>query len=173
MEKNDFIKIGKIKKPHGLVGAVKVFIEEPFLDTVSAATHFFLHIKNQYLPYFIEECQLGNEVILKFEDLSSKEAAQSLRNVDVFIKSSDLPNEVGIRQDQSSFNGLIGFTINDVSLGTIGPIEDVLELPQQYLASITYQERECLIPLHDELIESIDEQAQTILMNLPEGLLNL
>jgi 16S rRNA processing protein RimM len=41
------------------------------------------------------------------------------------------------------------------------------------VAVVTYQDREVLIPLTDELITGVDPEARTLHMSLPEGLLEL
>jgi 16S rRNA processing protein RimM len=55
----------------------------------------------------------------------------------------------------------------------IGNIEEVREFPQQEMAIIIRKNSEILIPLNASLIEAIDKEANTVEMNLPEGLLEM
>ncbi len=45
-------------------------------------------------------------------------------------------------------------------------------MPQQEMAFLDYKGAEVLIPLNVQLIVSINEEKQEILMDLPEGLLD-
>lgn len=72
----------------------------------------------------------------------------------------------------------IEFTLNitllvDQNAGEIGHITEVLEMPQQEMAAVQYQGREVLIPLNEQFIIEVDHATQKVLMDLPEGLLNL
>ena len=55
----------------------------------------------------------------------------------------------------------------------MGLIEDVREYPQQFLASIQYQEKEVLIPLNEAFIVEIDKTKKLLILDLPDGLLEL
>ena len=66
-----------------------------------------------------------------------------------------------------------GFTIIDKNLGEIGTIESVVEFPQQDMAFVTYKEKEVMIPLNDSIVTQIDEDKKELIVDLPEGLLEL
>ncbi len=52
----------------------------------------------------------------------------------------------------------------------VGVIDRVEEYPQQLMAVVRHPEKgELLIPLHEELIHSVE--ADKIIMNLPDGLI--
>ena len=76
-------------------------------------------------------------------------------------------------EGQVHFPLLIGYQTHDKVKGALGVIEDVLELPMQYLAKVNYNKKEVLIPLNDETIERIEKKTKTIYFNLPEGLLDI
>lgn len=75
--------------------------------------------------------------------------------------------------EPTGFDGLLGFRIMDMQRGEIGPLLDVIERPKQPLLVVLYQEKEVLIPLAEDFIDSVDESKQLIYMHLPEGLLDL
>jgi 16S rRNA processing protein RimM len=46
-------------------------------------------------------------------------------------------------------------------------------MPQQEMAFVIHNGREVLIPLNESLIVSVDRENKTLLMDLPEGLLDM
>lgn len=174
MEK--YTSIGFTKKCHGLKGDLKVMIEDEYLEDFLKSPVIFLSIKGRHLPYFVEKARLGNELLLKLEDVDSKEVAHSLTSKEIFLQSTNILKEEEREFEVVSnlvFGYLVDFTLVDADLGELGKVEEIVEFPQQEMAVITYQEKEVFIPLHENLIEKIDEQKQYIYMNLPEGILDI
>jgi 16S rRNA processing protein RimM len=59
----------------------------------------------------------------------------------------------------------------DAQAGPVGPIEEVLEMPQQEMALVRYKGRETLIPLNTHFIQRVDTERREVLVDLPDGLL--
>ena len=47
------------------------------------------------------------------------------------------------------------------------------EYPQHFVATMNYKEKEVLFPLNEDMILEIDLDEETILVDLPDGLLDL
>lgn len=169
----NLVNIGYTKKPHGLKGELKVQIDDLYLDDFLDAETVFLELKGKKLPFFIENVREGNEVLVKFEDVDSKEAADALSGKEIFLRESDIVplDEKGIEED--NYIQYIGYQIQDSELGLIGEIEDIIEYPQQMMAAVTYQDRAVLIPLNEAFIKEVQKGTKILLMELPEGLLDL
>ncbi|WP_448636141.1 ribosome maturation factor RimM [Pedobacter panaciterrae] len=71
------------------------------------------------------------------------------------------------------YNDLKGFVVFDETHGELGEIIEVNEYPQQFVATVAYQSKEILFPLNDDMIVEIDEDEGTMLVDLPEGLLDI
>ncbi|MEY4281427.1 MAG: rRNA processing protein RimM [Bacteroidota bacterium] len=67
----------------------------------------------------------------------------------------------------------IGFSIVDTNKGGIGTIEDVIKMGPQWLAKLTINEQEVLIPLVDDWIKDLNIKNKFIRMALPEGLIEI
>lgn len=169
----NLVNIGSTKKPHGLKGELKVHIEDEYVDDFLEAEVIFIEIKGKQVPFFITEAREGNDMLVKLEDIDTKEAATDLSGRALFLREEDLiPLEKG-EERYGDFTQYIGYHIEDTELGKIAEIEDVIEYPQQMLALLTYQDREILIPMHQAFIRSIQHDEKIIVMELPEGLLDL
>lgn len=137
----------------------------------------FLEIKGVKIPYFIANVRGGGEMILKLEEVDNRDTATLLQSREVLLREQDiLPDharEFEIEEEESlEYEYLVGFMIVDETLGEIGRIDEVLEMPQQEMAFLKYKGREVLVPLNEPFIRSIDKQNNRVLMDLPDGLLD-
>lgn len=167
------IKIGATLNPHGLKGELKLFVEEQHEEDLFNTDTVFLTISGKKIPYFVESIRGGNALIIKFEDVDDINAAQRIAKKDIEIRESDLiPDDERETPLESDFEFLIGYTLFDQK-HEIGKIEDIIELPHQEMAVIQYKGKEIYVPLNENLIDKINEKQQKIIMDLPEGLLDL
>jgi 16S rRNA processing protein RimM len=67
----------------------------------------------------------------------------------------------------------VGYTLLDQTLGEIGQIKELLDMPQQEISVVAYQGREVLVPLNAQFVVNVDDAARQVLVNMPEGLLDL
>ena len=167
----DLISIGYTKKAHGVKGAIRVSIKDQYLATFEEIDVLFLSIDGRNIPYFIENKIFDSPYRITFEDHPTREAIEPLTSKEILVQKDKIiveaiPNEL-------IYGGYIDYLIVDQVEGEIGTIIDIQEFPQQEMALVLYQNKEILIPLNTHLIESIEEDSKTIVVNLPEGLLDL
>lgn len=163
----ELIKIGKVLKTHGYKGHLKVFIDEFYMHDFEEINAIFI---NQ-LPYFIQSKDINSDAqaILLLEDIDSKEKAQKIQGKEIFAKEDDLTEIL----DGNEYDEMIGFDILDEKVGNIGKIEKIIEMPFQFLAQVLKENKEILIPLHEDLIKKIDTKKKTVEINLPDGFLDI
>ena len=171
----DYQSIGYTKKTYGVQGEVKLKIEDDYLESLAQAEVLFLAIDGRKIPHFIEYINFDPPFVIKFEEYDTRESALDLTGREIFLRLSDLC-EIQAPMEPSaatSFQSLTGYTIVDRSSGWKGRIKRVVEYPQQVMGIVEDQEKEILIPLIDQLIVAIQEGQKEILMDLPEGILDL
>lgn len=177
MSETRYVNIGYTKKTHGLKGELKLVVEERFLEDFLKNERIFLDVKGAKIPYFIANVRGTGEMILKLEDVDSLESAYALQSREVFLREQDLVpdhrREFEIEEETLEYEHLIGFLLVDDTLGEVGFIEEVLEMPQQEMAFLKYKGREVLVPLNEQYTLSIDEKEKKVFVNLPEGLLEM
>ncbi len=167
-------KIGYTQKPHGLAGELKVSIEEMYEEDFLQCETVFLNIKGKLLPFFVETIRGGNFLIVKFEDVNNKEKATEIQGKELSVRERDLiPDDSRVKPIIESYTYLAGYLMMDKTAGQVAVIQEVIEMPQQEMAVVTYKNRELLIPLHPTLVAAIDKNKKEILMDLPDGLLDL
>jgi 16S rRNA processing protein RimM len=131
-----------------------------------------VEFRNNLIPFFIESSQLHKSELLriKFEDIDTEQDADSILKSDLYLPLDFLPKLEG---DKFYFHEVIGFTIEDVNFGKVGIIKGVNDNTAQALFEIDRDGIEILIPMNDELIKKVDRKNKIILVESPEGLIEL
>lgn len=171
MNINDYFYIGYISKTRGLKGEVQVFFAFEDYESLELETLFIL-IEGKLVPYFVERANMqpNRTAYAFFEDISHIDEAKPLVRKQVYLPNSKLPER---DPDDFRLTDLKGYTVIDKTHGTLGPIADVHQYPQQYVAAVMYRDNELLFPLADEWIGSIDKENRTIDVELPDGLVDV
>jgi len=147
----ELVAVGKTKKVNGIQGFIKVDIQEKYLEDFLAADVVFLKKGGSPLPYFVEEFQVTNAPLIKFEEVDSKEAATQITNHEIYLRDQDiLPDAVRtleVVEEAPEFAEYLNYTIHDQNDTAIGKIKEIVEMPQQELALVEYNENEIYIPL--------------------------
>lgn len=175
MEPKDLIVVGKVHKPHGVKGLLKVSFDNPFLLLKGLPfTAVFINKGGKPFPYFVSsfEEQGDGQCLLLLEDVDSREKALALNNKEILLPQA-VAEQVFDMDEEGEFVDLEGFTLFDQHNQAIGRIEEVVVLPGHELAKLTIKGQEVLIPLNEEIVLAIDEDLMTVQVDIPEGLLDL
>lgn len=165
------IRIGKIAGTHGLQGDVVLLHVAGHSDWLKTDTVLFLELrKGSRIPYFITQLRPLNdeEIILRLEDVNTVEEARKLAGKPVYIREDVLKEE---KVDSPLL--WIGFNMVDRSRGGLGPIEDVYQAGSQWLAQLTIEGKEVLVPLVDQFIIEVNARNKFVRVDLPEGLIEV
>jgi len=170
----EYVAIGRLRKPHGLQGEMKGEIEERFWNDVAEVEAFFVEYKGAYTPFFIEYLRGKGTPIVKFEDVDTKEEASTFTNKPLFLRKDDISlSDEEINASDLEYGFLEGYTMVEEELGNVGEILRVDEFPQQEMATVAYKEKEIFIPLLEAWIVTVDKANKTVVVALPEGLLDI
>ena len=55
----------------------------------------------------------------------------------------------------------------------LGEVIEVIEQPHQVLCKIMLENKEALIPVHEDSLKKIDKKNKKLFVNLPDGLLDI
>lgn len=117
------IEIGRITRPHGLRGEVRVQLHWEGSDTLEHVSSVLLGRKGQNLgEYRIASRRRVNKAYLvRFEGIDGIDAAEALRNAAVSVPRDALPP---LKGDEFYLSDLIGAKV----LGPAGPVGEVIEV---------------------------------------------
>jgi len=165
-----FTEIGYIRKSHGYKGHMRMHIEDQWLDDFLSQAFLFLEIDGYKVPYEIEEINDQKDLIIKLWSIENPEELKTYRDRRVFLLTSDLTKAEQAGADSQNLSRFISYHIHDLSLGDLGAIVRVDSYPQQEMAILQIDDKDVLIPLHEDLITSVNDTDQILHMDLPEGL---
>lgn len=172
MEKKDCFYLGKIVKKYSFKGEIlaKLDTDEPELYENLEA--IFINLKGTLIPFIVEKSQLHKSELLrlKLEDIDTEEDANTLIKNELYLPLNLLPE---LDDDKFYYHEIIGFTVEDVNYGKVGTIKGVNDTTTQALFEIDKDGKEILIPMNDDFITKVDKPNKTIIVNTPEGLIDL
>jgi 16S rRNA processing protein RimM len=165
------IRIGKIVATHGLNGAVILKHMTGDSNWLTQGNVLFVELrKGSEIPYFVATVKVSNdeEFIITVEDVETVDAAKRLVGKQVYVKEDVLKN---VKTDSPLL--WIGFNLVDKEKGGLGTIEDVVQTGHQWLAKLTIEGKEVLIPLVDEMLIEVNIRNKYVRVDLPEGLIEV
>jgi 16S rRNA processing protein RimM len=164
MKNRQLTTIGIITKTHGFEGAVTVKLTNRSFKEPKINEPVFLLIDGIPVPFFIRESYYpgGDSLVISFDDYLTPEA------VSVF-KGCEVQNE-GFDTEANELAAIIGYSLADVNSDFSATIISIDEQPGQLLATVSTGGNEFLIPIHPDLIVSVNHRKKTLKMSLPEGL---
>ncbi len=172
IKQEEVFKIGRIGKPHGVKGELSFSFTDDVFDRTDSE-YLVLLVNGIFVPFFWEEYRFkSNETaLIKFVDIDTKEQAQELTGCDVYFPWS-LSDGI---EDEMSLHSTIGFSLFDASnKSLVGTVKSIDDSTANTLFNVeTSDEKVAMIPASDELIESIDVEKREIVVDIPEGLLEL
>ena len=167
----DYFKLGKFVAAHGLKGELLLKHELRKKSALKGLKTIFIEqSKNSFLPWFIASTKIKNdeEVYVKLDGVDTREVAAGLTRKEVWLTEQDFKKHAA----KSSPANLLGYTIiNDKK--SLGEIIEVIEQPHQLLCRIEINQKEALIPLNEDTLKKIDHKNKEVIVNLPEGLLDI
>ncbi|MDJ1492846.1 ribosome maturation factor RimM [Cytophagaceae bacterium DM2B3-1] len=171
MQIRDCFELGYVAKTHGLKGELVIMLDVDDPDEYEEMDSFFIQIKGQLVPYFMESYNLqGNRAIVKLEDVNTIDAAKSLIGNKLFLPLDNLPD---LEDDQFYYHQVMGYTIVDETKGDLGQVDAIYDMPGHDLLAMKYQGKEVLIPVNDEIVKKADHEQKIVYVSLPEGLLEV
>jgi 16S rRNA processing protein RimM len=162
-------KIGYVAKTHGLKGEVTLILSERV--DLKTTKSILVEIRQQLVPYFIEHfSDRGDRAFVKFEDVNDPEQAKSLKGCSLYLaKKARPPLNPGEFYDDE----ITGFEVEDVALGVIGTVREVVQIGPNRLLAIRGVNKEILIPIHGPFIQSLNKSKKKFKVDLPEGFLDI
>ncbi|WP_298740683.1 ribosome maturation factor RimM [uncultured Chitinophaga sp.] len=169
---NNYFSIGKLAATFGLQGELILRHSLGKRSALKGVEALFVEErKNSFIPYFLQKASPKDHehVYVKLEGIDSREAAQKLVQLPVYLQETDFKQQAA----SSAPLSLLGFTVHDGQHGELGLIEEVIEMPLQVLAKVTIHGKEALLPLNEQSLVKVDKKKQVVYLQLPEGLLDI
>ena len=163
-----FVPVGRVVKTHGLLGEVSVAVAAglPFERLEGVEVHFVPPRTTVRSAVVVSVRPGPKGPLVRFEGVDDIETAASLRGATIVAAPGDVPEiPAGPEED-------IGLLVTDESRGELGTVTDVIVTGANDVWVIEGERfGQVLIPVIDDVVLEIDEDARTASVRLLPGLI--
>ncbi len=165
----EVVAVGRIGKAHGVRGDVFV---EPWTDAPEERFADGAVLQGESQSFTVESSRLhSGKLVVHFKGFDDRGAVEAVRGQMLSISAADRP----AIEDPDEFydTDLVGLLVRTVDGVELGPVTDVLHAPAGSLLSIDVAGTELLVPFRLEFVPTVDLAAGTVVIDPPDGLLDL
>ncbi len=173
MTLKDCFFVGTIVSKFSFKGEVLIKLDSDNPEMYEELESVFVALGNNLVPFFIERSTLHKSDLLrvKFEEVDTEADAEVLLKSKIYLPLVALPKLSG---NKFYYHEVIGFAVEDVHYGYVGKIVAVNDQTFQALFEIEDEQgHEILIPVNDAFIVKVDKPQHKIIVDTPEGLIDL
>lgn len=167
------IAIGKILRPWGNKGAVKVTLFSGKVECLESFTNIYIgETEESVSSVSLEKERKGKESILvTFLEIHSIGDAEALRGKYLYVQADEL---LPPAEDEYYIDDLIGLSVIHMEDGKeLGCVVNILETSGTDLLEVQKGKRILLVPLTKAICKTIDIRNKTLVIDPPEGLLDV
>jgi 16S rRNA processing protein RimM len=163
----NYHKVGWVSDAHGLKGEVYVRLDAKKADWLAALAT----VRLETVDYAVLAKSAHKDgLILKLAGVADRTAAELLKGQKVLIPKGYLHSTDG---EAPYLDEILGFEVIDERLGSLGPVLKFDSNGAQDLLVVKPGRDEQLIPFVQEFVQELNMDKKQILMDLPEGLVEL
>lgn len=172
INKDNCILLGMLTKPHGTRGFLQLRFSGLKAEDIKEWGLVFVEIDGLPVPFFVDSFQekTNDLVILKIEGIDSETKAREFAGYPVYV----MKDQVGHKpQNSKEISDFRDYRVIDLHLGFIGYAVEIIEVSTNQLLSVRTEEKEYLVPFHEDIIRDINDQEKVIRIEAPEGLFEI
>lgn len=172
MKKDDHYLLGSLLKTTGIKGELILKFNNDCFEEIQKLESIFIDVDNKLVPFFINEIRpkSSTTAIVKLEGLDEDEKSIEFIGSEFYVSFEQVKT---LQIDTEEFIDIIGYKVFDQNKKLIGEVLEFIVIPKNPLLNVKTEKGEILIPAKDELIIEVDDDLQEILINIPDGLLDI
>ena len=158
-------QIAQVLKSNGTDGEVAISFRDIAPEDISTEEPVFIYFDGLPVPFFIESfTRRGTgKALVRLTGIGNLADAEEIVGKAVYIPDDPDTGENG-------FSSIIGWSLYDSNHNEVGIISDFFDIPGNPCIEAGTVSGTVLIPLHEDLVISIDEENKILTMTIPEGL---
>ncbi len=167
----NFVRIGKVLRPQGLRGEIRIEPYTAHRENILAYTRVFLSVSDEAekREYTVVQARLEKTAaVLRFAECSSRNEAELLRGHSLWLHSQDLPQ---LGPDEFYLHTLMGKEARTAEGKVLGRVCAVIDTEAHAILVVRDGAHELLIPAVAAFINQIE--TESLVLTLPEGLLEM
>ena len=165
--KFNLIPIGKVTRPHGVKGEVRIYRYNPNSTLLFEIDHIWIRKEDTFIKYKIQSSRLHQKLVLvKLDKINDRTEAELLRDHEVYVKKSQLPP---LKDDEFYIIEIMNSKVYNLEGKYFGILKEIYDTPLYTVGVVSKKNYEIDIPLIPEYIaEFIKEENKLIIRNLEE-----
>lgn len=159
-ETENWVAMGYIKGAFGIKGWVKIKADTEYTDSLLDYADWRLRKQNHILNVSLEEGKaVGDELQVKFSEISDRDAAASLRGYTI-----EIPRESFASAEEGEYywTDLVGMQVINRSGELIGEVSNLMETGAHDVLIINGASGQKLIPFVAHFIDDVDNDKKVI-----------
>lgn len=165
------VVLGRIVNLVGKKGELKFKPLARAEKVLAPGAEIYLKKEDSLTPFFIESIiRAKKQIIIKLKGINSVEEALFALGQEVYFPEEKLPP---LEEDEFYEYQLMGATVRTQDHQEVGQVVGFWEIGEKTLMIVEKDKKEILIPFEKEICRSIDLEKKLIIINPPEGLLDL
>ena len=162
----ELVRVGQVIKPHGLRGEVVI---APLGETLGSLLPSALVWIGRPTPHRIRSVRPHQaRLLVTLDGCGDRDSAECLRGADVKVEAARLAQ---LPDDEWYVDDLLGYHVEDAAGGGTGRVTAVVEGAHDIL-EIAWGGETVLVPMVRQWLVSTDSAARSMVVRLPDGLLN-
>ena len=167
----NLILLGRITKTHGYSGNL-IFVLNTFkTEVISDYSWVFIERHGEKVPYKVVEWREidNSKIMVSLKDIDSEDIAKSFIGSDFYLPDTTInlaPSE------EFLLAGIEGWKLYQ-SGNYLGEVIEIIDNKAQTLLKVLGEENEFYIPLVDDFLEEFLPDENKIIVNIPDGLIDL
>lgn len=156
----DFVQLGRIVGLYGVRGWVKVYSYTDPPENILQLVPWYLRKQGQWREVDrFEGRRHGKGVIARIGDVTDRDQAAGLINIDIAIPRSRLPE---LPDEEFYWTDLEGLTVVTTTGVTLGVVSHLIETGANDVLVVRNPERERLVPYTDAVVRTVDLATGTL-----------
>jgi 16S rRNA processing protein RimM len=167
--------VGRLRKPHGLKGEFTVF---PLTNDPAAVFQAGRTLRRMDLagtmvgePVEVERSKAYHrEWLIKFRGVESRDELDLWRGQFLAAPEHSLANPA---EGEVYLHELEGFAVKKADGSPLGLVSAIYEMPSGLMLEVQGPKREFLLPFKREFVKQVDREGRVLVVEVPEGLVEL
>lgn len=162
-----FLVVGRITKPHGVRGEVRVipYTDDP--DRFKRLSHVFFDEEGRQSAEVASARVHKGAVLLSFAGLETRDDVETLRSAWIYVSVEDAEP---LAEGEYYLYQLIGLTVRDVEDNILGELVEVLETGANNVFVIEGEDGQLLLPDIPDVVQAIDFLTGCMVVSLLPGM---
>ena len=192
------LQIAQVLKSNGTDGELVMSFRNIAPEDINLEEPVFIVFDGLPVPFYIETfTKRGNsKALVRITGVHNQEDVEEIAGKAVYIEEGE---ETELSLEDDGYAALVGWMLltpsttlsdspatqsnspvtlsdsegypQDIELMEVGEITDFIDIPNNPCIEVETENGAVMIPLHEDLILSVDPEYQEIIMQIPEGLL--